>query len=450
MKILYTTHQFYPEYGAGTELLTYMTCSQMRRRGHSVHIATGHPSEQTVKPDLAFDEYIYDNLPVHRYRSSSFHPLPDQTVMEAEHDNDIVKEWFKNLLKKIAPDLVHVFHLQRLSAGVLQICTELGIPYVITVTDFWLICPTTQLLLPNNRLCSGPQRMMANCVKHLADRASKPAVSRIVKAMPDSLIRGILHLSSWQPRLRVGPLADLNALVERPSYILRQANNAKRIFVTNRFMHNMLVDHGILSKKLKIMPFGIQPINSVPRSPQTAHDVLKVGFIGTLNHHKGAHIPIKAVRSLPPSMRIHLSLYGNRQQFPEYVRMLDHLTSDDPRIEFKGTFPSDQIGKILNAFDVLVLPSLWYENTPLILLQAQAAKLPVIATDLGGMNEIVSDGVNGFLIRPGDDQKLSSILESLVKTPELIPKLRQNRYTPMFIDQFGDLLEEEYREIVGR
>lgn len=450
MKILYTTHQFYPDYGAGTELLTYMTSSQMKGRGHRVYVATGYPSERPVEPEVAFDEYIYDNLPVHRYRSSSFHPLPDQAVMEAEHENVVVKKWFESLVKRINPDLVHVFHLQRLSAGILEVCSELGIPFVITVTDFWLICPTTQLLLPFNRLCEGPQRMMTNCVKHLADRASKPSFSRIVNAMPDWFMRGILHVLSWQPRLRIGPFADLQALLRRPEYILKHANNAKRIFVTNQFMSHMLVAHGILSKKLKKMPFGIQPINNLTDVPKTNNDILHVGFVGTLNHHKGAHIPIQAVRSLPQFENIRLSLYGSRKQFPAYVRMLDDLSGKDPRIAFKGVFPSAQIGRILNEFDVLVLPSLWYENTPLILLQAQAAKLPVIASDLGGMNETVTDGVNGYLIPPGDFHKLSSILESLIRMPEQIMNLKKKIYPPMFIDQYADLLEKEYHDIVDR
>ena len=450
IKIIYTTHQFFPYFRAGTELLTYSLADAMQKKKHCVHIISGFPVRSAIDSQTAFNEYSYDNLKVYCYYHSSFHPVGNQCVMEAEHNNRIVKRWFKKLLLDLCPDIVHVFHLKRLSASILEACRELGIPYVITVTDFWLICPTTQLLLPNHQLCKGPSKMMVNCAKHLTSLSANPLVYKIADKLPGVLIKSIMYLLSSQPKLRVGPFANMHSLSLRAPYVLQQANNAKRIYVSNQFMRNMLIDHGILSKRIKTMPFGIQPLNFASHELKKVHDVLQVGFIGTLNHHKGAHIIIKAIRALPQFENIHLRVYGDRKQFPEYVSMLDNLTVRDPRIEFKGTFPSDQIGKILRQFDVLVLPSLWYENTPLILLQAQAAKLPVIATNLGGMNEIVKNGLNGFLIEPGDYQKLASILESLILAPEQIPTLRQNIREPMFIDQYADMLEEEYREIVGR
>ena len=450
IKIFYTTHQFFPDFRAGTELLTYSLSDAMRNKNHSVHIISGFPVRSAVDYQTSFNEYLYDNLKVYCYYHSSFHPVGKQCVMEAEHNNRIVKKWFKKLLLDLRPDIVHVFHLKRLSASILEACQELGIPYVITITDFWLICPTTQLLLPNQQLCKGPSRMMVNCARHLTSLSSNHLVSKIANKLPDEFIKSIMYLLSFQPKLRVGPFANMHSLFLRPSYVLQLANNAKRIYVSNQFMRNMLVDHGILSKRIKTMPFGIQPLNFASHKLKKVNDVLKVGFIGTLNHHKGAHVLIRAIRALPQFENIHLSIYGDRKQFPEYVSMLDNLSMRDPRIEFKGTFPIDQIGKILAQFDVLVLPSLWYENTPLILLQAQAAKLPVIATNLGGMNEIVKNGLNGFLIEPGDYQKLASILESLILAPEQIPTLRQNIRKPTFIDQYADLMEEEYHELVGR
>lgn len=448
MKILYTTHQFYPDFGAGTELLTYMTATQMRNRGHIVKVVTGYPSKKQSEPDHAFDEYIYDNLTVNRYRHSSFHPVHNQCIMEAEHRNTVVKEWFYKLLKESKPDLVHVFHLQRLSASVLEVCCKLKIPFIITVTDFWMICPTTQLLLPDGCLCNGPQKMLENCIKHLSTKSSKAFVSDIIQKMPNKLIRGITYLLSWSPQLHFGPLANLYALTKRPKYILKQINQAKRIIVTNRFMRSMLQDNGVEQDLIMNMPFGIKRVKRIDESSRQKNETLQIGFIGTLNFHKGAHILIKAIREISIREKISLNIYGDREQFPHYVRMLDDISADDNRIVFKGTFPPERIETILSAIDVLVVPSLWYENTPLIIHQAHAVKVPVIATDLGGMNETIKDSVNGYLFPLGNVNQLSRILSSFIADRSLLEKLRDQIAPPMFIDQYATALEEQYNEII--
>jgi glycosyltransferase involved in cell wall biosynthesis len=448
MNILYTTHQFYPDYCAGTELLTYMTASQMRSKGHNVRIVTGYPSEKPPEPNQTFDEYIFDNLTVNRYRHSSFHPVRSQCIMEAEHKNTLVKKWFLRICKKFKPDLVHVFHLQRLSSSILEVCCELKIPFVITVTDFWMICPTTQLLLADNKLCAGPNKMMENCIKHLSTKTKKPIIRNIVQKLPDKIIREIIHLLRWFPKLRIGSFVDIYALTKRPHFIIKQVNKAKRIMVTNKFMQSILQENGVNSKLMIKIPFGINRVEGSDKPSIPKDDCLTVGFIGTLNYHKGAHILIKAVRHIDTSKKIILNIYGDREQFPSYVSMLDDLVAHDTRIDFKGTFTPDRIGGVLSSLDVLVVPSLWYENTPLILHQAHAAKVPVFATDLGGMNEIVKDGINGFLIAPGNVNQLSNIILSLLKDRSQLEKLRNQIDTPMFIDQYASILEHQYHEIL--
>ena len=447
MKIIYTTHQFYPDFGAGTELLTYMTANHIRRRGHSVRIVTGCPLSDIKNPNNIFDEYTFNKLLIHRYRHSSYDSTRNQSIMEAEHCNSMVQKWFRNILETFKPDLVHVFHLQRLSAGILETCYQIGVPFIITATDFWVICPTTQLLLPDNTLCSGPHHMMTNCVKHLTQKTSNTAIQYLVSLLPESLIRGIIHFLNKVPRIRIGPLRNIYALTKRPQYVIKQINHASRILVTNRFMKNILETHGVRTDIIKLMPFGIKPINRPTVSIENHSDILKIGFIGTLNFHKGVHVAIKALRALPQSIKIQLKIYGSREQFPEYASLLDTIIAADPRISFLGTFNPDHIGNVLQGIDILVIPSLWYENTPLILHQAQAARVPVIATDLGGMNEIIEDGKNGFLIQPNQDKELTNILEQLAINPKRIDLMRQHIKDPLFIDQYANSLEMLYSDI---
>jgi len=427
-----------------------MTASQMRKLGHTVSIVTGYPTASQPKPNHVFDEYTYDDIAVNRYRHSSFHHVRHQCIMEAEHNNALVKDWFYQLLEKCKPDLVHVFHLQRLSGSVLEVCNELKIPYLITVTDFWIICPATQLFLPNNELCAGPQKMMENCIKHLSSKSLRPMIGTLINKMPNKLIQGMVHFLNFAPQLRIGPLANVYALTSRSSYILKQVNQAKRIFVTNRFMQNKLQDNGVYSELIKKKPFGIRRLDQIDESSIKIDDPLTIGFIGTLNYHKGAHILLKAIHEITTSKNIILKVYGNREQFPNYVVMLDDIATSDTRIQFEGTFPPDIIGGVLGAMDLLVVPSLWYENTPLIIHQAHAAKVPVIATDLGGMNETIKHGQNGYLFEAGNVNQLSTLIKSLVEDTSQLEELRNKITSPMFIDQYTDELEEQYSEIIGK
>jgi glycosyltransferase involved in cell wall biosynthesis len=175
---------------------------------------------------------------------------------------------------------------------------------------------------------------------------------------------------------------------------------------------------------------------------------LRIGFIGTLSYHKGAHVLAEAVRKLSADKRFKVKIYGALEQFPEYAEILRAIAGEDERIEFCGTFPHDKIGEVLNGIDVLIVSSLWYENTPLVIHSAQAAKVPVVATNLGGMNEVVINGVNGFLFEKGDAGGLAEIILTLCNNASLVERLSNHARTPKSILTYADELEELYSEVM--
>jgi len=118
---------------------------------------------------------------------------------------------------------------------------------------------------------------------------------------------------------------------------------------------------------------------------------------------------IEAVRSLPETIQLEVNIYGNIRQDPDYADRLKAIAGDDARISFCGTFPNERIGEIFEKIDVLVVPSIWFENTPLVIYSALAAGCPVIATDLGGLSEVIEDRINGLLFRKGDVTGLAEI-----------------------------------------
>jgi glycosyltransferase involved in cell wall biosynthesis len=227
-------------------------------------------------------------------------------------------------------------------------------------------------------------------------------------------------------------------------------NRVGMVLVATRFMGEMLRHHGLEAKRIRQVPFGIDhsPITRVSAKGTEKH--LRLGFIGTLYHHKGAHVLLEAVRSLPTDMPLKVTIYGELEQFPEYAASLRAAAGNDPRIHFCGTFPNAAIGEILYDIDVLIVPSLWFENSPLVLYFAQAARVPVVVTDTEGMNEVVADGENGFVFKKGDAKGLSGIIRMLCNDRLVVKRLSDHARQPRSISSYVDELERIYDDVVNR
>ena len=451
MKILYTTHQFLPDYSAGTEILTYNTAKEIARRGHEVCIFTGYPVKGAVEASNAFDCYEYEGISVDRFFHSNTSSICPRNPMEAEYDNRFYADFFRRRLRKLKPALVHFYHLQRLSASAIDVCRELEIPTLFTATDFWLVCPTNQLLLPDHSWCLGPDKGVVNCVRHLAAISQGPRIRSLLDRLPNSLMAIFIRWFKSAAFLRDNRYASLvRALAARPDYMETRMNRVGMVLVATRFMGEMLCRYGLEAKRVRHVPFGIDHTRITCVSTKGTEKHLRIGFIGTLYHHKGAHVLLEALRSLPTDMPLKVQIYGELEQFPEYVRTLRSVAGNDQRIEFCGTFPFPRIGEIFSGLDVLVVPSLWYENTPLTLHYAQAARVPLVATDTEGMKEMIADGENGFLFAKGDVSGLAGIIRRLCNDRSEVKRLSDHARQPKSIASYVDELEGIYADVLNR
>src|SRR5262249_37219302 len=151
---------------------------------------------------------------------------------------------------------------------------------------------------------------------------------------------------------------------------------------------------------------------------------LRIAFLGRFDPTKGADVLVKAVRSLPDAA-LELHLFGVVQSHGavEYGRLLRRLAANDPRIRFSGPVGSDQVIELLGNFDALAVPSRWLETGPLVVLEAFAAGVPVLGSSLGGVAELVNDGVDGLLVPPDSVPDWSAALRRLCEDPALLAHL---------------------------
>ncbi|OPY58762.1 MAG: D-inositol 3-phosphate glycosyltransferase [Pelotomaculum sp. PtaU1.Bin035] len=442
MKIILTVHQFLPDFFTGTEILTYDTAKELQKRGHQVEVWTGFPLNREISENKDIDNYLFDGIFVQRFyhyykRSTSLDKL-----WEYEYNNEIFSKYFIELLKNKRPDLVHSFHLGNLSASLIAECVKLNIPTVFTATDFWFICPKCQLLLADNSICGGPGAYSINCFAHMLNRD-------YLNLMPCWLFKSLIWLAeqSWFPEKRYLPL--LRAVVSRTGFLKEMINRLDRVLAPTHLMKKVLLEYGLDPDKICYVPYGIN-LNNIEKPPlKSAGNKVRLGFIGTIAEHKGVHILLEAVRLLPKDVPVEISVYGKLEEVPEYTARIKEIAGGDGRIHFRGTFPGQEIGFVFSQLDCLVVPSVWYENTPLVIYSAQAANTPVIATNLGGMSEVIRHEINGLLFEKGDTAQLAHLIMRLCQDRNLLSTLSANAVKAKSIPAYVDELEELYSELLA-
>jgi glycosyltransferase involved in cell wall biosynthesis len=446
MRILLVSHDFLPNHPSGTEIYTWQIGTALKALGHEVHVFT---TEKDVgRPNLRVDLREYAGLPVHELVNNLFY-------------NDFRETWdyppaarsFGIFLDDLKPDLVHFMHLLYLSVGCVEEARKRGLPVIFTLHDYWLQCPRFgQRVHADKSVCHQIDFVRCGeCLSNFkfrqtrAERATAKMLASIhVKTGLDlaptarrvaDLVKGRKHADA-KPRAlesaenwgeRVGDRAA--AVRERDVELRRRLlPYVYRFLAPSRFLRDSFLEWGIPPEQIRHSRAGIDlsPFQGFQRVPA---DKVRVAFIGTLAPHKGAHVLLDAWLALPPEVRAQgeLVIYGPKAHNPGYVRTLEEKAERcDARLA--GGLDRGAVVDALAHVDLLVVPSVWYENSPLIILEALATHTPLAVTDLGGMAELVDPGVTGFRFAMGDAQDLAGVLRRAIEDPRALGDLYPAEY----------------------
>jgi glycosyltransferase involved in cell wall biosynthesis len=406
--------------------------------------------------------YEFEGVPVHIIEEAL--RLKDfQFSFEYYHPH--IKTHFTEILREFKPDIVQLVHAQNLSASVIEACHEYSAPVVFYSTDFWFVCPIVQLKRPDGAVCRGPGPMALKCLDCYTPKLMPPdqeIVEAIASKYPavGTAIDGLgalrfvaTSMVSNLYRATKAPAA-IQATLARPELLKNSANSLAKILVPTKLMLDIFVENGIESRLIKHVPFGIDTSKLDGHRMKKPSEKVRIGYIGTFFEHKGVDLLIRAFLALPENLaaEAQLKLYGDVNQFPEYVNTLKKLVADWPErgknVSFLGTFPNDQLGSVLEEIDVLVVPSRWYENTPLVMQSALATLTPLIVTDLGGMSELVKHGENGLLFKLNDCESLQQQLTAVLEDRALLPRFASNIKPERTVSQMVDDIESVYEELL--
>jgi glycosyltransferase involved in cell wall biosynthesis len=454
VKILLVVHYYLPRHQAGTEIYT-RNLARALGRGHEVRIFT---SEDGVAAGGRFEvkDDMHEGIPVRRL----IHPGPPD--FERSYSDPEFDAAFGKTLDEFSPDLVHFLHLFRLSLGFPAGAKRRHIPALLTLADFWFLCPPILLLRPDFELCPGPddaERCAAcgNAIGHfysgevsslllgrerLAERLLQ-AGHALKRKLPQHWVK---LFRAWRAPAQQAELEQRRAQLRgRLDYARGALKNLDLLLSPSRFLRQKMIEAKLVPPEKIIHSdygFDLEPFRQLTR---TSSDHLRLGFIGTLVEHKGAHVLVEAMNRLADTPAT-LDIFGDLAIFPAYAQRLKKL-SRNPRVRFAGRFDNPDAGQILSSLDALVVPSLWYENSPLTIHEAFLAGIPVVASNLGGMAELVTDNVSGLLFQPGDAADLSRALRRLTADPGRLERLRRGIPPVKSIQENVIELTEIYRRL---
>jgi glycosyltransferase involved in cell wall biosynthesis len=421
MRVLLATHFFPPNYPGGTETYTLGLAKGLRRLGHESYVICADEWGSGGDWHPRAVDTSYDGIPVRRLHWN-WELAPDPFIYL--YDNEEVEAEFSSYLQQLMPDVVHVTSCYSLGAGILRASRRAGTPTLLTLTDFWFLCPRLTLLRGDGSLCSGPESA-AKCAGCMA--TGSRIFDGLSTVLPVSWASKLLLSASRRPQLaRLRGLRGYVGDADRRARFLREAFEDVDIAIApSQVMLDTFVSNGYPASQLHLSHYGVDvswASRLRMRDPGTGPVI--IGYIGQIDRIKGVDLLVRAFTQLPPHLSAELRIYGNLSKNDNYAAELRGIADGNPGIRFMGPFDRSEIAEVLSQFDALVVPSIWYENTPLAISEAFAAGKPVIATNLGGMTEQVRHGVNGLLFERGDVEGLLSALTRFLSDPELRGQLR--------------------------
>jgi len=419
MKVLLATHFFPPGYAGGTEVYTYSLARGLRDQGHTVQVVCAHKWGEGEGYSVREEDDVYEGLPVKRLQLN-WENAPDP--FRYLYENPVMEEYFRAYLQEVQPDVLHITSCYSLSASIIHAAADAGVPVVITLTDFWFLCPRHILLRTDGTLCGGYAEEW-QCLKCLlaGSRAYRTA-SSLLPELPVSFLLKSMSRHPWFTRRR-GLRGMAGDIGRRSKFLLETLGMADVIIAPCHFLRDMFVTRGVPTSAIIVSAYGMDTSAAQAGRQKTPSDRLRIGHIGQLEPIKGVDVLIEAFNQVKAGRSVELRLHGDLNKNPAFVARLRFLAGDDPNIRFLGAFEKKDLGRVLSQIDVVAAASTWYENSPLAIYEAFAAGTPVIASDLGGMSEVVTPGVNGLLFAAGDADGLAAALRRLLDEPGLLERL---------------------------
>ena len=432
MRILQVIHGYPMRYNAGSEVYTQGLAQALAHR-HDVHVFTRQENaflpEYSMRreADPSDSRVTLHIINMARARDGYRHGAVDLS--------------FARLLDEVGPHVVHIGHLNHLSTSLVLEARERRIPVVFTLHDYWLMCPRGQFIqmYPEN-----PLDVWSVCDGQDDRKCAVRCYVRYFSGSEGEYEADVAYWTGWVGR-RMAQVREVCGAVDM--FV------APSMYLLRRFRD----DFGIPEGKLTYLDYGFHRERMEGRS-RIGGEPFTFGYIGT-------HIPAKGVNHLIEAFgkvtgNAKLRIWGrNRGVETEGLKEMARGLPDSSgsRIEWMGEYMNRNIvADVFNRCDAIVVPSIWAENSPLVIHEALQARVPVITAAFGGMAEYVLHERNGLLFAHRDPSSLAQQMQRLAGDPQFAGKLGRHGYVQSNDGNVPDMVEHSlaveaiYHSVISR
>ena len=444
MRILLVAHGFPPAAHGGTEVyVRNLAAALCAPGGDDVMVLTREHDPH--RPELSVRTSVDGAIAVTAVNNT----FQSCMSFEESYSNPSIDRIAGAIMDDWRPDVVHIQHLTCLSTGIPGEAARRSIPVAMTLNDYWLICHRGQLVDRDGRRCPGPfPNGCEGCLTPgILAGAHAFRAGRFLRSLPVPGARELVRLAAQA----IGGATSNDRLRAATSARLRHMQAAVRdvdmFLVPSRTLAEAFLPFGISPERLVRCNQGIplQRNHSRQRGPS---GVLRVGFAGGFLPTKGLHVLLEAIDLLAPGSIV-VDLLGSRASFHGEDGYATSIAGrlGHPAIRRLGPVQHERMASIFADLDVLVVASTWIENAPFIIREAFAAGVPVVASHLGGMAEMVRHGIDGLLFPPGDAPALAAVLQRFIDDPNLRDALSAGIVRPQSIEDDAASLRTLYSRL---
>ena len=411
MKILKIIHGYPPEYNAGSEVYSQSVVNELKKE-HKITVFTRKENE-----------YIHDfNFKKETIENVDF-VYVNMARSKAGYNHLIVNQRFDAFVKEFKPDIAHIGHLNHLSIGIVDVLFENKIPIIYTLHDFWLMCPRGQFLQRN----FDGENLFNLCESQENTKCAKNCYSMYCN--------NDYEIEFWKKWIDTRMNA-VKQICEKISLFIAPSK-----YLKNRFVN----DFGLAENKIIYLDYGFPTHYLKPDIPKT-NGIYTFGYIGTHIPAKGINLLIEAFKQVKGKTK--LKIFG-REQGQNTKQLKEIAISSVNEIEFCGEYINHNLATtVFNNVNCIVVPSIWTENSPLVIHEAQSCKIPVITADVGGMAEYVEHKTNGLLFKHRDLFSLAEQMQWAVDNKETMKIFGEKGY---LFSENGEVpnIEEHCSELIN-
>jgi glycosyltransferase involved in cell wall biosynthesis len=451
MKVIHLPFCFHPDSMGGTEVYVTGLAKELSRR--NVENVISAPSTST-------NSYDVDGIRVRRFATSQ--NFNDPSMVYGEGD-DLAALEFARVLDDDKPNIVHLHAFtSAISLKIVRAAKLRGIPVVYTYHTPTATCARGTMMRWGTEPCDGVMSgvVCAGCKleglfkEAVGGRATKlgKTAARIMGRVPPVIGQRInrygLRGKPWT-MLRMPDLVQLRHATTRA-----MLDEVDHVVSVCEWVHQMLLRNGVPSSKMTlsrqgVSEFGVRRTDDA-QVVRSSSSVLRICFLGRLDPTKGVHIILEALRASPLAT-LRFDIYGVAQgkSGATYERMLRALVYGDTRVNFLPPVSPIEVPETLRKYDFLVVPSQWLETGPLVVLEAFDAGIPVIGARLGGIAELVVDGVNGILVDPASISEWKKVFEMCCRDTKFVARLRSGVTSPRKMRTVADEMHDLYQKLLS-